>query len=162
MNEPPTKVHGYGHYGGVSKYSRISLFVTLGSNGIKADSKGDNCEVYLTLLQEHMIPACEALMAKRPLAKAQHEWIFQEDNAKAHVRKKVRNWLSSQCGFKVMLCLAKSHSLNWIENMWGIVSSRLPINRTFPHEILRRVCSTSGKPFLTLPIVPCSTPSPEG
>jgi hypothetical protein len=44
----------------------------MGSIGIKAKSKGENSEVYLTLLQEHMIPACEALMAKRPLAEAQH------------------------------------------------------------------------------------------
>jgi hypothetical protein len=63
----------------------------LGNIGVKAKSKSVNGEVYLTLLQEHMIPACEELMAKRPSAEAQHRWIFQKDNAKAHACKKVRN-----------------------------------------------------------------------
>jgi hypothetical protein len=52
------------------------LFVRVGSSGVKAKSKGVNGEVYLTLLQEHMIPACEAMMAKRPSAEAQHQWMF--------------------------------------------------------------------------------------
>jgi hypothetical protein len=86
-------------------------FVTVGSNGIKAKSKGENGEVYLTLLQEHMTPTCETLMAKRHLAEEQHHWIFQEDNAKAHACKKVRDRLSSQCGFQVMQWLAKSPDL---------------------------------------------------
>jgi hypothetical protein len=57
-------------------------------------------------------------MAKMVLAcKAQYEWIFQQDNAKAHVCKKVGNWLSSYCDLKVMQCPTKSHDLSWIENM---------------------------------------------
>jgi hypothetical protein len=49
---------------------------------------------------------------------------FQQDNSKAHVCKKVGNWLSSQCGIQVMQWSTKSHDLSWIEKMWGIVSSR--------------------------------------
>jgi hypothetical protein len=71
------------------------------SSGIKAKRKSINGEVYLTLLQEHLIPACEALMAKRSLAEVQHKWIFWQNNAKDHVRKKVGNWLTSQGGFQV-------------------------------------------------------------
>jgi hypothetical protein len=85
-DEPPTKVsyqsffkvHAYGR---VSKYGRTHLFVSVGSSGVKAKSNGVNDEVYLTLLQEHLIPAREALMAKRPSAEAQHEWIFQHAKA---------------------------------------------------------------------------------
>jgi hypothetical protein len=65
-------------------------------------------EVYLTLLHEHLIPACEVVMAKRPLDEAQHKWIFPPENAKTHVRKKVWNWLSSQCGLQVMQWPAKA------------------------------------------------------
>jgi hypothetical protein len=53
----------------------------VGSSGNKANSNGENGEVYLTLLHEHLIPACEALMAKRPLAEAQNQWMFRQDNA---------------------------------------------------------------------------------
>jgi hypothetical protein len=42
---------------------KTPLFVIVGGSGIKAKSKGVNGEVYLTLLHEHMIPACEGLMA---------------------------------------------------------------------------------------------------
>jgi hypothetical protein len=95
-DEPPTKVFEQNcfkvhAYGGVSKYGMTPLFVTVGSSGVKAKSMGVNGEVYLTLLQERLIPACEALMAKRPSAGAQHQWIFQQDKAKAHACKKVRN-----------------------------------------------------------------------
>jgi hypothetical protein len=38
------KVHAYG---GVTKYGKIALFVTVESTGIKAKSKGVNGEVYL-------------------------------------------------------------------------------------------------------------------
>jgi hypothetical protein len=76
-DEPPTKVseqkcfkvHAYV---GVSKYGRTPLFLTVGSSDIKAKSKGVNGEVYLTLLQEHLIPACEASMARRPFVDSQH------------------------------------------------------------------------------------------
>jgi hypothetical protein len=40
------KVHAYG---GVGKYGKTPLFVILGSNDIKARSKGVNSEVCLTL-----------------------------------------------------------------------------------------------------------------
>jgi hypothetical protein len=165
-DEPPTKVSEQScfkvyAYGGVSKYGRTPLFVTVESSGVKAKRKGLNGEVYLTLLQEHLIPACEALMAKSPLAEAQHQWIFQRDIAKAHTCKKVRNWLSSLCGVQVMQWHAKSSDLSWIENMWGIVSSRLQNNRTCPHAILRRLYKTIGKQFLTVPIASCSIPSPN-
>ena len=42
------------------------MFVTVGSSGVNAKSKGVHGEEFLTLLHEHMIPACEALMAKGP------------------------------------------------------------------------------------------------
>jgi isopentenyl diphosphate isomerase/L-lactate dehydrogenase-like FMN-dependent dehydrogenase len=127
-DDPPTKVsyqncfkvHAYGR---VNKYGRTHLFVSVGSSGVKAKTKGVNDEVYLPLLQEHLIPAREALMAKRPSAEARHEWSFQ--HAIAPASKKVGNWLSSQCGFRVMQWPTKSLDLSWIKNMWGIVPSRL-------------------------------------
>jgi hypothetical protein len=67
------------------------------SYNIKAKIRGVNGEVYLSVLEKRMIPACEALMAKMPVVEAQHQWILQQDNGEAHVCKKDRNWLSSQC-----------------------------------------------------------------
>jgi hypothetical protein len=67
-DEPPTKVSQQKcfevhPYGGVSKYGMTPLFVTVGSSGVKAKSKDVNGEVYLTLLQEHLTPACDGKMA---------------------------------------------------------------------------------------------------
>jgi len=129
-DEPPTKVSQQNcfkvhAYGGVCKYGRTPLFVTVGSSVVKAKSKGVNGEVYLELLRDRLIPACEELMLKRPKAEALQKWVFQQDNAKAHVCKKVSRWLSSKCSLQVMKWPAKSPDLSWIENMWGIVSSRL-------------------------------------
>ena len=83
------KVHAYG---GVSKYGKTSLFVTMARSGIEAKSNVANGEVYLALLLERMIPARGALMTKGPIAKAQHvKWILKPDNGKACVCKKGRN-----------------------------------------------------------------------
>jgi hypothetical protein len=82
-DEPPTKVSEQNcfkchAYGGACKYGKTPLFVTVGSSRIKAKSKGVDGKVYLTWLQAHMIPACETLMAKRPLVEAQHQWVIQK------------------------------------------------------------------------------------
>ena len=86
-------------YGGVDKYGRTPLFVTMRSSGIKAKSNAVTGYVYLTLLHEHPIPACAALIAKTPLAEAQHEYIVKPHNAKAHACKMllaiVSMWLAS-------------------------------------------------------------------
>jgi hypothetical protein len=126
-------------YGGASKYGRTPLFVIVGSSGVKAKSKGVNGEVYLTLSQEHMIPACEALMAKRPSAEAQHKWIFQQDNATAHACKKVRNWLSSQSGFQVMQWPAKALTLVGLRTCGVLCRVYYKKDWTCPHAILRRL-----------------------
>ena len=64
-------------------------------------------------------------MAKRPLPDTQELWMFEQGNALAHACEKVRNWLSSLCGFGVMQWHAKRSDLNWIEYMWRNVWSRL-------------------------------------
>jgi hypothetical protein len=93
-------------YGGVSKFDKTPLFVTVGSSGVKAKSKGIYGEVYVTLLQEHVIPACEALMAQ------------------AHACKKVGN--RPNAAFKICNGLPKAMTVVGLHTCgWGIVSSRL-------------------------------------
>ena len=88
-DDPPTKVSEQNCFkvhahGGVRKYGTTPLFVNVGSKGGRATSKRVNGVVDPILMYEHMIPACEALMAKSPLAEAQHQWIFHQDNANDH------------------------------------------------------------------------------
>jgi transposase len=115
------KVHAYA---GVSKWGRTKLFVTVGTTGFKADSKGVNGLVYKQLLQEQLIPACKDLMSMRGVSHATENWVFQQDNAKAHTSKVVKHWLGQQA-FTVMDWPSKSPDLSWIENMWGYVSKQL-------------------------------------
>ena len=134
---PPTRpseshCHKVHVYAGVSKYGRTPLFVTVGTTGLHAASKGVNKEVYQALLQHELIPACHDLMTKRPRARARDTWVFQHDNARAHTSKHVQRWLASaktQWNFEVMQWPAKSPDLSWIENMWGYVADRLASRR---------------------------------
>ena len=127
--EPPTetvekncfKVHAYA---GVSKWGRTKLFVTVGTTGFEAASKGVNGHVYKQLLEDQLIPACKALMRWRGVSKATENWVFQQDNAKAHTSRVVKQWLGQQA-FTVMNWPSKSPDLSWIENMWGYVSKQL-------------------------------------
>ena len=124
------KVHAYA---GVSKWGRTKLLVTVGTTGFKAESKGVNGHVYKKLLQEQLIPACKDLMSKRGVSNATENWVFQQDNAKAHTSKVVKHWLGQQA-FTVMDWPSKSPDLSWIENMWGYVSKQLSMRTNLAPE----------------------------
>jgi transposase len=114
-------------YAGVSRWGRTPMFATVGSTGLKADSKGVNSTVYKKLLEENLIPACRDLIASSPLGRHSSKmasFIFQQDNAKAHTSKQVQAWLKEQ-DFDVMEWPSKSPDLSWIENMWGYVANKL-------------------------------------
>jgi hypothetical protein len=116
------KVHVYA---GVSRWGRTRLFVTVGTTGLKAPTKGVNGEVYKELLENKLIPACKEMMAKRNGRQATRKnWIFQQDNARAHTSQIVIKWLRAQ-DFDVMEWPSKSPDLSWIETMWGYVSKQL-------------------------------------
>lgn len=134
------KVHVYA---GVSKWGRTPLFVTVGTTGLKAPTKGVNGEVYKELLEGELIPACRELMAKRPGHQATRKnWWFQQDNARAHTSKIVKSWLRNQDDFNVMEWPAKSPDLSWIETLWGYVSKELSkrtdlTQRNFISEVMK-------------------------
>ena len=65
------------------------------------------------------------MMAKRNGRQATRKnWIFQQDNARAHTSRIVIKWLRAQ-DFDVMEWPSKSPDLSWIETMWGYVSKQL-------------------------------------
>jgi hypothetical protein len=72
-----------------------------------------------------MIPACKEMTAKRKCRQATRKnWIFQQDNNRAHTSQIVKKWLSAHA-FDVMEWPLKSPDLSWIETMWGYVSKQL-------------------------------------
>ena len=117
------KVHAYA---GVSKWGRTKLIVTVGTSGLQATTKGVTGQVYKELLQAQLIPECKKLMQRRPglPAATRKNWVFQQDNARAHTCKLVSRWLRDQ-DFETMKWPAKSPDLSWIENMWGYVAKKL-------------------------------------
>ena len=107
-------------YAGVSKYGRTPLFATVGSSHIKSDSRGVNADVYCELLDNKLLPACRALVAK-----GRHSsWIFQQDNARAHSAKRTLEYLEQQ-RVRVMEWPPCSPDLSWIENMWAWLKMQL-------------------------------------
>ena len=117
------KVHAYA---GVSKWGRTKLIVTVGTTGLQASTKGVTGQVYKDLLEKELIPECKRLMERRPglPAASRKNWVFQQDNARAHTCKLVTRWLREQ-DFQIMKWPAKSPDLSWIENMWGYVAKQL-------------------------------------
>ena len=120
------KVHVYA---AVSKHGKTSLFETVGTTGMQAESKGVNASVYLDLLQTKLIPACRQMMlphiAQTRSGRTQAKWVFQQDNAKPHTAKKVARWLSEQEDFDVLKWPSKSPDLSWIENVWGYIARKV-------------------------------------
>jgi transposase-like protein len=116
-NKNCTKVHVYG---GVSKWGRTPLFATVGTTCFKSETKGVTGRVYQKLLEESLIPACKRVMA----GKYGSEWIFQQDNARAHTAKVTMAWLGMQ-DFMVMQWPARSPDLSWIESIWSWMAQAL-------------------------------------
>jgi hypothetical protein len=89
-------------YAGISRWGRTRLFVTVSTTGLKAPTKGVNGEVYKELLKNKLIPTCKEMIAKRNGRQATRiNWIFQQDNARAHTSHIVKKWLRAQ-DFDVM------------------------------------------------------------
>lgn len=130
------KVHAYA---GVSKQGRTQLIVTVGTTGLKANTKGVTGEVYKQLLQDKLIPACRKLVQKGGKGKSDRLWVFQQDNAKPHTSRVVTAWLRAQ-KFQVMEWPSKSPDLSWIENLWGYVAVKLAWRTDLTKQNFEKAC----------------------
>ena len=117
-----TKLHVYG---AVSRWGKTPLFPTAGTTGMRFPSKGVTTFVYVSLLEEKLMPAMRDLMRSRPAVQQNQPWIFQQDGAPAHRSATTKAWLGAQAGVKLMQWPPNSPDLSWIENLWGIVASKL-------------------------------------
>ena len=117
-----TRLHAYA---AVSRWGKTELFLTAGTTGFKCESKGVTAKLYTELLGQQLIPACRQLMQHRPVRQRNKPWIFQQDGAPAHKARSTQTWLKQQADFSVMEWPPNSPDLSWIENVWGLVASRL-------------------------------------
>lgn len=129
-DEPPvlpavknhTKLHVYG---AVSRWGKTPLFPTAGTSRMKFSSKGVTAAIYTSLLQENFMPAMREMMQKASPRYQGKPWIFQQDGAPAHTAATTKAWLAAAKGVEVMEWPPNSPDLSWIENLWGIVASKL-------------------------------------
>lgn len=73
------------------------------------------------------------------------EWILQQDNARPHVAKKVKNWMSSK---EINVCCdwpPYSPDLNPIENLWSLLDSNVNKRRPKNNEQLIKNLSKTIK-----------------
>jgi hypothetical protein len=89
-------------YAAVTKWGKTDLFVTADTTGFKSESKGVTTKVYVKLVDEKLIPACKQLMECRLMPLRDQPWVFQQDNAPAHIAKATHAWLHSQSNFRVI------------------------------------------------------------
>ena len=76
-----TKLHVYG---AVSRWGKTPLFPTAGTKGMRFPSKGVTTSVYVSLLEEKLMPTMRDLMRNKPAVQQHQPWIFQQDGAPAH------------------------------------------------------------------------------
>ena len=87
-----------------------------------------NTDVYITLLQDNLIPFIDTIIADGTT-----DIIFQQDNASPHVSKKTLAWLDiamSEHGFVWMEWPPNSPDMNPIENLWAWLKTEL--HRRYP------------------------------
>ncbi len=76
-----------------------------------------NSAIYQEILEHFMLPSADKLYGDA-------DFIFQQDLAPAHTAKGTKSWFNDH-GVTVLDWPANSTDLNPIENLWGIVKSKM-------------------------------------
>lgn len=93
-----------------------------------------NAERYVSILENGLVPSIDLLFDGR-----RKRVTFQDDNARCHRAASVKAWFKTQ-GIKHMEWPAQSADLNPIENLWGLMITKLR-RRTFENvdELTRTI-----------------------
>ncbi len=76
-----------------------------------------NAEMYIQVLEQHMLPSRRCLFQGRPC-------IFQHDNARPHTASITKSWLRRR-RIRVLKWTACSPDLSPIENIWRIIKRKM-------------------------------------
>lgn len=80
-----------------------------------------NASRYESILEKGLIPS------KDRIAPESGKWIFQQDGARCHTAKRIKNWFD-QKGFTTIPWPANSPDLNPIEHLWAEIDKKLDNN----------------------------------